>query len=150
MEYVLILASSVGVGVLVYRLSVRVGGASRSSSAGAVAEGYNDAPAGPSAGPTAPGTAYLPVSTSEPSWQSRLIGLLGLVLMVAAAGTLLAIALYQAGALIARLLSHAAESGTAAGLILSASLRRPRASCPGAPGPRATRASRRRADAPRG
>jgi hypothetical protein len=116
MEYVLILATSVGVGVLVYRLSVRVGGASRSSSVGAVAPAYDDAqgePVSPGAG-----TAYLPVSTSAPSWQTRLIGLIGLVLMVAMAGALLAVALYQAGALIARLMSQAADSGAATGTIL--------------------------------
>jgi hypothetical protein len=119
MEYVLILATSVGVGVLVYRLSVRVGRASRSASAGAVAETFDDAPGEQAfAAEPAPGTAYLPVFTSAPSWQTRLIGLIGLVLMVAAAGTLLAIALYQAGALIARLLSQAADSGPATGLIL--------------------------------
>jgi hypothetical protein len=107
------------VGVLVYRLSVRVGGASRSASAGAVAETFDDAQEGPTfAGEPTPGTAYLPVFTSAPSWQTRLIGLIGLVLMVAAAGALLAIALYQAGALIARLLSQAADNGPAAGLIL--------------------------------
>lgn len=117
MEYVLILATSVGVGVLVYRLSVRVGGASRSSSVGAVAPAYDDAQGEP-ASPGAPGTAYLPVSTSAPSWQTRLIGLIGLVLMVAMAGALLAVALYQAGALIARLMSQAADSGAAAGAIL--------------------------------
>jgi hypothetical protein len=118
MEYVLILAASVGVGVLVYRLSVRVGGASRSTSAGAVAEGFDDVPGDPASSGGSPGTAYLPVSTSAPSWQTRLIGVIGLVLMVAVAGTLLAIALYQAGALIARLLSQAADNGPAAGLIL--------------------------------
>jgi hypothetical protein len=120
MEYVLIPAASVGVGVLVYRLSVRVGGASRSASAGAISDGFDDVPGGPASSgtPAFPGTAYLPVSTSAPSWQTRLIGLIGLVLMVAAAGGLLAIAMYQVGALIARLLSHAAEHGSAVGLIL--------------------------------
>jgi hypothetical protein len=117
MAYVSILAASVGVGVLVYQLALLFSSpvvrpdvvASRSGDA-------SESPP-PEPSPDEPDTAFLPVSVSERSWRTRLTGGIGLVLMVVAAGAILAMGLYQAGLLIARMLSKAADSGTAAGAI---------------------------------
>lgn len=59
--------------------------------------------------PVQPG--YAPVAPPESrSWHSRLNGTLGLVLAVSLAAVTLAIAIYQVGHLIARLMSQAAKS----------------------------------------
>jgi hypothetical protein len=54
---------------------------------------------------------YAPVAPPEsPSWHSRLNGTLGLVVAVSIAAVTLAIAIYQVGHLISRMLSQAAKS----------------------------------------
>lgn len=54
---------------------------------------------------------YAPVAPPDtPSWHSRLNGTLGLVVAVSIAAVTLAIAIYQVGHLISRMLSQAAKS----------------------------------------
>ena len=63
----------------------------------------------PEEAPIQPG--YAPVAPPETtSWHSRLNGTLGLVVAVSLAAVTLAIAIYQVGHLIARLMSQAAKS----------------------------------------
>ncbi len=115
MVYVSILAASAGVGVLVYRLTLLFSSpVVRSGVAGPPSGDASETAPEPSPDPD---TAFLPVSVSERSWRTRLTGGIGLVLMVVAAGAILAMGLYQAGLLIARMLSKAADSGAAAGAI---------------------------------
>jgi len=59
----------------------------------------------------APGTAYIPVVPTRGSWQSRLGGLMGLVIAVVIAAATTAFVLYQAGHIITKLLTDAANSG---------------------------------------
>jgi hypothetical protein len=57
-------------------------------------------------------TGYAPVAPPDlPSWHSRLNGTVGLVLAVSLAAVTLAIAIYQVGHFIARLMSQAAKPG---------------------------------------
>lgn len=116
MVYVSILAASAGVGVLVYRLTLMFSPVARPDVLGA-GSGESSATAPSEPPPAEGGTAFLPVSVSERSWRTRVAGGIGLVLMVVAAGAILAMGLYEAGLFIARLLSKAADSGAAAGAI---------------------------------
>ncbi len=53
--------------------------------------------------------AYLPVTASRPSWQSRIGGLMGLVIAVIVAAAAAAFGIYSLGHLVGRLLQHAAS-----------------------------------------
>lgn len=124
-----VLALATAVGVLVYRLTAgdeepAAGAGKFGPDAGAdVAEWRGrDAEAASSSGGAARGTAteveprptvpegYIPVAPGGPSWNSRLGGLMGLVIAVVAGAITLALALYALGELIARLVSSAGAS----------------------------------------
>jgi len=70
------------------------------------ANGGTDAPPAASAG-----TAYIPVTESRGSWQGRLGGFMGLVIAVVVAAVTAALVLYEAGHIISKLLSGAANNG---------------------------------------
>ena len=53
---------------------------------------------------------YIPVAPGDPSWNSRLGGLMGLVIAIGAGAIALALALYALGELIARLVSSAGDN----------------------------------------
>lgn len=122
-----VLALATAVGVLVYRLTAgdeEPAAGTFGPDAGAdVAEWRGrDAEAASSSGGAARGTAteveprptvpegYIPVAPGGPSWNSRLGGLMGLVIAVVAGAITLALALYALGELIARLVSSAGAS----------------------------------------
>jgi hypothetical protein len=113
--YIVVVLVALGVGAGVYRFSMDFGAARDAS----VVEEWKDDPA-PSAGgfgaggevPASPsGRSYIPIAPGRPSWQSRLGGVMGLVVAVSLAAAALALGLYEIGSLIARLLSNAAKSG---------------------------------------
>jgi hypothetical protein len=99
--YVLIIALSVAVGVVVYRASGRVPVVEHDPRMWAGTE--HGAPPGP---PT--NFERLSVSRERLSWHDRAIGVLGLVVAVAIGAAALASALYLVGRVAAALLEHAA------------------------------------------
>jgi hypothetical protein len=57
----------------------------------------------------AEGGTYMPIGTDRRSWQTRTIGVLGLLIAVTLAAALLAFSLYQGGSLVARLIENYAS-----------------------------------------
>ena len=55
------------------------------------------------------GRTYVPVVIDRRSWQTRTVGVLGLLIAVTLAAALLAFSLYQGGSLVARLISDYAS-----------------------------------------
>ncbi len=115
MGYVLVLVLAVGVGAAVYQISMRWGPGAppdveewrgTEPASGALTSGSGSTLPGPP-----DGGSYIPVSPGRPSWQSRLGGVMGLVLAVTVAAVVLALTLYELGSFISRLLSSAANSG---------------------------------------
>jgi hypothetical protein len=103
MSYLLVLLLSLLVGVGAYVVTVRgtradaslgFGDAEEDLARGAGDPGRSDDPP--------PGYAYLQVSTQGPVLRDRLLGLLGLVLLVAISMAVLAFAIYEIGHLINR------------------------------------------------
>jgi hypothetical protein len=121
--YVIVLLLAALAGGLVYWTSMRYsGGVGAPQGDGSsirdddgVDEGRESRPAngadteGPPA--PAPGTAYIPVVPTRGSWQSRLGGVMGLVIAIVIAAVTTAFVLYQAGHIITKLLTDAANSG---------------------------------------
>lgn len=102
MPLVLVAIVSVLIGAAVYLGTVR--GAERHSSTGFGDGDVLDPvatlePAEPGPIPP-PGYAYLRVSTQGPSMRDRLVGLFGVLLLIAASAAILAFALYEVGHLI--------------------------------------------------
>ncbi|HEY7661347.1 MAG TPA: hypothetical protein VIC58_12200 [Actinomycetota bacterium] len=54
-------------------------------------------PVGEEPGNPGPGYAYLRLSTRGPSWQDRVVGILGLIVLIVLGTAALAFAIYQAG-----------------------------------------------------
>jgi hypothetical protein len=59
--------------------------------------------------PVADGGTYVPIGTDRRSWQTRTIGVLGLLIAITFAAALLAFSLYQGGSLVARLITDYAS-----------------------------------------
>jgi hypothetical protein len=107
--YVLVGVIAIAAGFGVYALAMQMGAppprgrdVEEWKGTGAVSAQPDDVPVQPGYAPVAPPDA--------PSWHSRLNGTLGLVVAVSLAAVTLAIAIYQVGHLIARLMSQAANS----------------------------------------
>ena len=122
MGYVIVLLLAALAGGLVYWASMRYSGAAGTSEGDGASKRTEDGAddrearsakgADPETPPTpAPGTAYIPVVPTRGSWQSRLGGVMGLVIAVVIAAATTAFVLYQAGHIITKLLTDAANSG---------------------------------------
>jgi hypothetical protein len=104
MPYLLVLLASLLVGVGTYVLTVR---SARDDASPGVGDGDVD-PAARSGdrsllpGDPSPGYAYLQVSTRGPALRDRLLGFIGLVMLVTISMAVLAFAIYQIGHLINR------------------------------------------------
>jgi hypothetical protein len=118
MAYVIVLIVALVAGALVYWLTLRAGGAepvtaSTEGGAGFLPEvpveegGYQYATS--FARTVADGRTYVPVGVDRRSWQTRTVGVLGLLIAVTLAAALLAFTLYQGGSLVARLISNYAS-----------------------------------------
>lgn len=105
MAYLLIVAMSVGVGVLVYRLTERAPTPEQAEAAWA-----GPAPAAEPQAPAQPPTNFerLSISHDRLTWHDRMIGTFGLIVAVAVAAAALAFGLYLAGSAIIRILEEAA------------------------------------------
>lgn len=114
MVYALVFALSLAVGGLVYWLTLRAG----STLTEPPLDGDGFLPEPPmSAGslhdmpPPPDGTAYVAIGRDRRSWQTRVVGALGLIILVSLAAAVLAFTLFQAGSMVARLLSSYASGG---------------------------------------
>lgn len=117
MAYVIVLIVALVAGALVYWLTLRAGGA---EPAVASADGGGFLPDAPIeeggyryatsfASSMADGRTYVPVGIDRRSWQTRTVGVLGLLIAITLAAALLAFSLYQGGSLVARLISNYAS-----------------------------------------
>ena len=59
----------------------------------------------------APPQAYVPLAPGHRSWQTRVLGLLGIVVFVPLAALALALSLYQVGHVVMRIFAHFAGTG---------------------------------------
>lgn len=101
MGYLIVFLIAAGVGVAVYAITLH-------NDAGGPALPSAEA-AAPAAGTPPPGGEYVTVTGWRPDWQSRLTGLLGLLLAVVLGAAAIATLLYAGGSLLGRLLGGAAE-----------------------------------------
>jgi hypothetical protein len=106
--YLLIVAISVGVGVLVYRFTEGAPTPEEAQEAWA-----GPAPASEPQAPPPPPTNFerLSISHDRLTWHDRMIGTFGLIVAVTVAAAALAFGLYLAGSAIIRLLEAAASPG---------------------------------------
>jgi hypothetical protein len=101
MAYVIVFTSAFVTGALVFWLTLRAGRANFADANDG--DGFlPEALAGPAGSPGA-GT-YVPLGSDRRSWQTRTVGVLGLLIAVTLAAALLALTLYQTGSAIARML----------------------------------------------
>jgi hypothetical protein len=112
--YVIVLLLAALAGGIVYWASMRFARSDEASPSGAWdtdarSEGTNGGEGSPPV--ASAGTAYIPVTESRGSWQGRLGGVMGLVIAVVAAAATTAFVLYEAGHIISKLLSGAANNG---------------------------------------
>jgi hypothetical protein len=106
MVYGYIFLAALAAGLLVFWLTLR---SSPEEPATASIDGDGFLPAKPP-GPGAPTDGiYVPIATDQRSWQTRVAGFLGLVILVSLAAAALAFGLYQAGSWVARLLADYAS-----------------------------------------
>lgn len=103
MSYLLVLLLSLLVGVGAYVVTVR---GTRPDASLGFGDGEEELATGPDGPPRSgeppPGYAYLQVSTQGPALRDRLLGLIGLVLLVAISMAVLAFAIYEIGHLVNR------------------------------------------------
>jgi hypothetical protein len=99
--YLLVFVIAAGVGVAVYALTLR--------------DGMQPIPGFSEPDPPKPEGSYVSVAGGTPDWQSRLTGLLGLVVAVVIGAVALAAVLYISIDTIVRLLGNLAPEGSAVG-----------------------------------
>lgn len=121
MTYVMVFVVALVSGALVYWLTLRAGRAEPfdlpiDSGGGFLPEaptspgGYSYATSyAASVGSETDPRTYLPISVDRRSWQTRTVGVLGLVIAVTLAAALLAFSLYQAGSMVVRLITDFAS-----------------------------------------
>jgi hypothetical protein len=118
MAYVIVFIVALVAGALVYWLTLRAGGAEPAAASAEGGGGFlPEAPieeggyryATSFASAVADGRTYVPVGVDRRSWQTRTVGVLGLLIAITLAAALLAFSLYQGGSLVARLISNYAS-----------------------------------------
>ena len=103
MPYLLVLLVAAAVGAVVYFITLRTD-AEYEGSDGATLSG---------AGASGPGSGYVPVGAIRTDWQTRVTGLLGLVIMVIVGAVVLAGSVYVGFSLLFHLIGNAASNGGA-------------------------------------
>jgi hypothetical protein len=114
MEYALVFLAALLVGAIVYRVTLRQEqmGAAAPEDEGELSVGAQGAPP-PSAAP--PAYAYVPLTPSNRSWETRVSGIVGIVVIVALSAAALALLLYAGGAFVIGLFGDAATNGGVGG-----------------------------------
>jgi hypothetical protein len=93
-QILLVLALAVAAGAAVYRVSLYLTGESQPSNSGFLPEDGMMSAAGPSAD-LPPGFRYAVLGPGRRSWQTRVIGFLGIVVLVSITALALALAVYE-------------------------------------------------------
>jgi hypothetical protein len=107
MAYVIVFAAALVTGALVFWLTLRAGWANVADENDG--DGFlPEALAGGAVSEAGAGT-YVPLGTDRRSWQTRTVGVLGLLIAITLAAALLALTLYQAGSAIAKMISDYAS-----------------------------------------
>ncbi len=117
MAYVIVFFAALVSGALVYWLTLRAGRVEPYDASVERGGGFMPEPPEPGgysyatsyAASMEDGRTYVPVATDRRSWQTRTVGVLGLLIAVTLAAALLAFSLYQGGSLVARLISDYAS-----------------------------------------
>lgn len=118
MAYVIVLIVALVVGALVYWLTLHAGWAEPAATSAEGGGGFlPEAPteeggyhyATSFANTATDSKTYVPVGVDRRSWQTRTVGVLGLLIAITLAAALLAFSLYQGGSLVARLISNYAS-----------------------------------------
>ena len=117
MAYVIVFLAALVTGALVYWLTLRAGRVepfdmSTDGGAGFLPEppdasGYSYATS--YAASVQDGRTYVPIGMDRHSWQTRTVGVLGLLIAVTLAAALLAFSLFQGGSLVAKLINDYAS-----------------------------------------
>jgi hypothetical protein len=90
-QVLLVVALALATGLVVYRLSLR-----REGTGSFPATGFGDGATAEDASEIHP-AAYVPLAPGRRSWQTRVMGVAGIVIVVVLASAVLAVALYMAG-----------------------------------------------------
>lgn len=120
MAYVIVFLAALVTGALVYWLTLRAGrlepvDASVDGGGGFLPEppdpsgGYSYATTYATAAQAQDARTYVPIGLDRRSWQTRTVGVLGLLIAVTLAAALLAFSLYQGGSLVAKLINDYAS-----------------------------------------
>jgi hypothetical protein len=118
MAYVMVFLAALVTGALVYWLTLHAGRVEPADASIEGGSGFLPEPPNASGGYSyatsyAPartdGRTYVPIGVDRRSWQTRTVGVLGLLIAVTLAAALLAFSLYQGGSLIARLINDYAS-----------------------------------------
>ena len=102
MAYVIVFLAALAAGALTYWLTLRSPGTETATLTND-GDGFLPIPP-PTAAPAADG-AYVPLGSDRRSWQTRVVGVLGLAIAVTLAAAVLAFSVYQGGAIVARLIN---------------------------------------------
>jgi hypothetical protein len=108
MVYGYIFLAALATGLLVFWLTLRSSPEEPVSGGEVDGDGFLPPKPGTVAAPATDGM-YVPIVADRRSWQTRVAGFLGLVILVSLAAAGLAFGLYQAGSWVARLLSDYAS-----------------------------------------
>jgi hypothetical protein len=118
MAYMIVFLAALASGALVYWLTLRAGREEPAATATDGGGGFlPDPPQEPGgysyassyATSVQDGRTYVPVSVDRRSWQTRTVGVLGLLIAVTLAAAILAFSLYQTGSLVAKLINDYAS-----------------------------------------
>jgi hypothetical protein len=118
MAYMIVFLAALVSGALVYWLTLRAGRAEPIDAAVEGGGGFLPEPPGEAGGysyassyatSVQDGRTYVPIGVDRRSWQTRTVGVLGLLIAVTLAAALLAFSLYQGGSLVAKLINDYAS-----------------------------------------
>ena len=111
MEYALVFLAALLVGAIVYWVTLRQEQRQPADEVdyGVPAEGTPPPP------PSSSGTVYVPVTPAATTWETRVSGVVGIVVIVTLSAAVLALALYLGGAFIVGLFGDAATNGGVTG-----------------------------------
>lgn len=118
MAYMIVFLAALVSGALVYWLTLRAGRAEPAEVAADGGGGFLPEPppeeggyryASSYATSAQDGRTFVPITVDRRSWQTRTVGVLGLLIAVTLAAALLAFSLYQGGTLVAKLINDYAS-----------------------------------------
>ncbi|MGZ5299330.1 MAG: hypothetical protein ACXWEJ_03305 [Actinomycetota bacterium] len=118
MAYVIVFLAALVTGALAYWLTLRAGLAEPPDASIDGGGGFLPEPPGASGGysyatsyaaSAQDGRTYVPIGADRRSWQTRTVGVLGLLIAVTLAAAILAFSLYQGGSLVAKLINDYAS-----------------------------------------